>query len=171
MRFVQASSAEIFGLPDRSPQDESTPVRPVNPYGEAKARAHRAVGEHRERGKQDWLEIGNLEARRDWGWAPDFVEAMVLAARAEEPDDYVVATGESHSVREFAMAAFTHAGIADGADRLRVDASLTRPSDAAELTGDASRARARLGWKPTVSFAELVGRMVDADLGRGVSGG
>jgi GDPmannose 4,6-dehydratase len=206
VRFVQASSAEIFGLPDRSPQDERTPVRPVNPYGEAKALAHRALGEHREgglhavsailynhesprrperfvsrkitatvaaiaRGEAETLSLGNVEARRDWGWAPDYVEAMVLAARAEEPDDYVVATGESHSVREFAMAAFAHAGIDDGAERLRVDASLTRPSDAAELTGDASRARARLGWKPTVSFAELVGRMVDADLGRGVSGG
>jgi GDPmannose 4,6-dehydratase len=199
VRFVQASSAEIFGRPDRSPQDEGTPVRPVNPYGEAKALAHRAVAEHRERGlhavsailynhesprrpvtfvtrkitstvaaiargEAETLVLGNLDVRRDWGWAPDHVDAMVRAARAEEPDDYVVATGESHAVRELALAAFAHAGVTDGADRLRTDAALTRPTDAPDLTGDASRARERLGWKPTLTFPEIVARMVDADL-------
>ncbi|RYP85223.1 GDP-mannose 4,6-dehydratase [Nocardioides guangzhouensis] len=199
VRFVQASSAEIFGRPDRSPQDESTPVRPVNPYGEAKALAHQAVAEHRERGlhavsailynhesprrpvtfvtrkitstvaaiargEAETLTLGNLDVRRDWGWAPDHVDAMVRAARAGRPDDYVVATGESHSVRELALAAFAHAGVTDGAARLRSDEALSRPTDALDLTGDASRARERLGWKPTLTFPEIVARMVDADL-------
>ena len=116
------------------------------------------------RGEAETLTLGNLDVRRDWGWAPDHVDAMVRAARAEEPDDYVVATGESHSVRELALAAFAHAGVGDGADRLRTDAALSRPTDAPELAGDASRARERLGWKPTLTFPEIVARMVDADL-------
>ncbi len=136
MRFVQASSAEIFGEPETSPQDESTPIRPVNPYGAAKAYAHLMVDVHRRRGlhavsailynhesprrperfvtrkitatvaaiaqgRADRLTLGNLDARRDWGWAPDYVDAMVRAARADEPRDYVVATGVGHTVRDF----------------------------------------------------------------------
>lgn len=201
VRFVQASSAEIFGQPDRSPQDERTPVRPVNPYGAAKAYAHLAVDVYRQRGlhavsavlynhesprrperfvtrkitatvaaiargEAETLTLGNLEARRDWGWAPDYVDAMVRAARAAEPADYVVATGEAHSVREFAATAFAHAGIDDWEARLRTDAQLTRPADATELAGDSTRARQRLGWSPSVDFAGLVARMVDADLAR-----
>ncbi|WP_139977477.1 GDP-mannose 4,6-dehydratase [Nocardioides litoris] len=200
-RVVQASSAEIFGEPVTSPQDESTPVRPLNPYGAAKAFAHLAVevwrgrGLHASsmvlynhesprrparfvtrkitstvaaiaRGEADRLVLGNLDARRDWGWAPDYVDALVRAARADEPDDYVVATGVSHSVRDFVAAAFTRAGVHDWERLVEVDQALVRPADATELVGDATRARTRLGWSPSVTFDELVGRMVDADLGQ-----
>jgi GDPmannose 4,6-dehydratase len=110
------------------------------------------------------LVLGNLDARRDWGWAPDYVDAMVRAARASSAEDFVIATGEAHSVRDFALAAFARVGITDGLSRIRVDPALVRPGDPPVLVGDASKARAVLGWQPTVSFEELVGRMVDADL-------
>ena len=115
------------------------------------------------------LTLGNLAATRDWGWAPDFVEAMVLAARADVPRDYVVATGESHSVEEFVAAAFRCAGITDWAPHVEVDPALFRPVDAQALTGDASRIRADLGWAPTVGFEEVVRRMVEADVERAAS--
>jgi GDPmannose 4,6-dehydratase len=110
------------------------------------------------------LVLGNLDARRDWGWAPDYVDAMVRAARATAADDYVVATGEGRSVRDFAAAAFARAGITDWEPLLVSDPALYRPADATELTGDASKARRELGWAPTVTFEEIVGSMVDADL-------
>jgi GDPmannose 4,6-dehydratase len=113
------------------------------------------------KGLEDELVLGNLGARRDWGWAPDYVDAMVRAARGAAPDDFVIATGEAHSVEEFALAAFARAGIEP---RIRVDPSLVRPGDPALLVGDASKARSVLGWAPTVGFEELVARMVDADL-------
>lgn len=112
-------------------------------------------------GLESELVLGNLEARRDWGWAPDYVDALVRAARAATADDYVIATGEAHSVEEFALAAFARAGVEP---RIRVDPSLVRTGDPALLVGDASKARDVLGWEPTVGFTELVGRMVDADL-------
>ena len=199
VRFVQASSAEVFGDAETSPQDESTPVRPNSPYGASKAFAHQLVGVYRgrglhavsailynhesprrpatfvtrkitrtaariARGLEHELVLGNLDARRDWGWAPDYVDAMVRAARHAEPDDYVVATGTAHSVRDFVAAAFERAGVADWEGRVRVDQAFVRPADAALQVGDATRARTRLGWVPTVGFSELVGRMVDADL-------
>lgn len=199
VRFVQASSAEIFGMPESSPQDEQTPLRPVNPYGAAKAYAHLAVGVYRARdlhavsailynhesprrpeqfvtrkitrgvaaivrGRQSRLVLGNLEARRDWGWAPDYVDALVRAARAERAQDFVVATGESHSVAEFVAAAFAHAGVEDWESFVEVDPELLRPVDAVELRGDPTRAREALGWSPSVGFTDLVGRMVAADL-------
>jgi GDPmannose 4,6-dehydratase len=116
------------------------------------------------RGRAERLVLGNLDARRDWGWAPDYVDAMVRAARAATADDYVVATGQGHSVRDFAAAAFARAGITDWEPLLVSDPALYRPADAADLTGDASKARHDLGWTPTVTFEEVVGRMVDADL-------
>lgn len=199
VRIVQASSAEIFGQPDHSPQTEHTPVRPLNPYGAAKAFAHLAVAVHRQRGvhasslvlynhesprrptrfvtrkitagvaaiaqgRAESLTLGNLDARRDWGWAPDYVDAMVRAARADSPDDYVIATGVGHTVRDFVAAAFRHAGISDWEGLVSSDAALTRPADATDLTGDASRARERLGWAPTVDFDGVVAAMVEADL-------
>lgn len=200
VRVLQASSAEIFGSPDRAPQDESTPIAPINPYGAAKAYAHHLVSVYRSRGlhastvilfnhesprrpdtfvtrkitraaamiargKQHRLSLGNLEARRDWGWAPDYVEAIRLAAEHDDPSDYVVATGHAHSVRDFAEAAFTHAGVNDWQDRIDVDAGLVRPTDARLQVGDATRAHERLGWTTTVDFKDMVGRMVDVDLG------
>jgi GDPmannose 4,6-dehydratase len=197
--FVQASSAEIFARTARVPQDETTPVRPLSPYGAAKAYAHHLVGVYRAqglrasscvlynhesprrpetfvtrkitagvariaRGLQDGLAMGNLDARRDWGWAPDYVQAMVLAARADRGRDYVVATGVSHSVRDFVAAAFAAAGIDDWEPLVSLDPRFVRPNDAPELVGNASRAREVLGWQPRVQFEEVVARMVRHDL-------
>ena len=112
---------------------------------------------------QEHLYLGNLDARRDWGYARDFVEAMWLMLQQDEPDDYVVATGEMHSVREFAEEAFDYAGL-DWEKHVRIDPRYYRPTEVDELLGDASRARDRLGWRPQVTFKELVHLMVDADL-------
>jgi GDPmannose 4,6-dehydratase len=200
VRVVQASSAEIFAGSGQVPQDETTPLAPLSPYGAAKAYAHHLVGVYRARGlgasscvlynhesprrpetfvtrkitagvariargRQDGLAMGNLDPRRDWGWAPDYVQAMVLAARADEARDYVVATGVSHSVREFVAAAFAAAGIDDWEPLVSLDPRFVRPSDAPELVGDAARARELLGWRPEVRFEEIVARMVRHDLG------
>jgi GDPmannose 4,6-dehydratase len=199
VHFVQASSAEIFGRTARVPQDETTPLRPLTPYGAAKAYAHHLVGVYRARGlhacscilynhesprrpetfvtrkitagaariargQQSELAMGNLDARRDWGWAPDYVAAMVLAQRDAVARDYVIATGISHSVRDFVAAAFRAVGIEDWEQYVTLDPRFARPSDAPELVGDAGRARQVLGWRPLVEFDELVGRMVQHDL-------
>ena len=110
------------------------------------------------------LSLGNLEARRDWGWAPDYVDAMVRAIRHPVADDYVIATGETHSVADFAEAAFRHAGITDWRAHVVVDPALVRPLDPAMQVGDATKARETLGWQPTVNFDQLVKNMVDHDL-------
>lgn len=198
VRCVQASSAEIFGDPAVSPQDESTPVRPVSPYGAAKAYAHHMARVYRGRGLHvascilfnhesprrpttfvtrkitaaaariardgGTLTLGNLDARRDWGWAPDYVDAMVRAARHGEPDDFVVATGTPHSVADFVETAFRRAGVDRWRDHVETDPAFVRPADAAQQAGDAGKARAVLGWEPTVDFTGLVHRMVDHDI-------
>jgi len=110
------------------------------------------------------LVLGNLEARRDWGWAPDYIDAMIRAARHQQALDYVIATGEAHSVRDFVASAFHEAGIEDWEPFVRTDPAFVRPAEAALQLGDPSLARAELGWAPSVSFDELVGRMVAADL-------
>lgn len=115
-------------------------------------------------GLQDRLFLGNLEARRDWGFAGDYVQAMWLMLQADAPDDYVVATGETHSVREFLELAADHAGV-DISNRIEIDPRYFRPTEVDVLVGDASRARQKLGWKPSVSFEQLVKMMVDSDLG------
>jgi GDPmannose 4,6-dehydratase len=114
-------------------------------------------------GLQEKLYLGNLEARRDWGYAPDYVEAMWLMLQAAEPEDFVIATGVAHSVREFVEAAFEHAGL-EWEPHVEIDERYFRPSEVDVLLGDASRAAERLGWKPKVSFDELVKIMVDADI-------
>ena len=199
VRVVQAGSAEIFGNPPTSPQDESTPIAPVSPYGAAKAFAHHLVSVYRgaglfassvilynhesprrpetfvtrkitstvaaiSRGEATELVLGNLDARRDWGWAPDYVDAMVRAARAAEPSDYVIATGEAHSVADFVAAAFARVAVPDWQSYVRVDPAFVRPVDAVELVGNSSRAREKLGWAPTLRFDEIVALMVEADL-------
>jgi len=111
------------------------------------------------------LRLGNLEAKRDWGFAGDYVEAMWRMLQQPEPDDYVVATGENHSVRELVEVAFARVQL-DWQKYVAFDASLRRPAEVDTLIGDPSRARAILGWKPRVSFQELVHMMVDADLAR-----
>jgi GDPmannose 4,6-dehydratase len=198
--FVQASSAEMFGDPDRTPQDESTTIRPLSPYGAAKAFAHHLTRVYRSRGLHavgcilfnhesprrpatfvtrkitaeaarigvdgsGTIRLGNLDARRDWGWAPDYVDAMVRAARHPIADDFVLATGQTHSVREFAEVALRRAGVGDDwARHIEVDPQFIRPQDAQALVGDASKARRVLGWRQTVVFEEVVARMVDNDL-------
>jgi GDPmannose 4,6-dehydratase len=111
------------------------------------------------------LHLGNMEAKRDWGYAGDYVRAMWQMLQQPEPDDYVIATGETHSVREFCEAAFGHVGL-DYKDHVVIDPALVRPAEVDLLVGDASRARARLGWEPSVKFHELVEMMVDADMAR-----
>jgi GDPmannose 4,6-dehydratase len=201
IRFVQASSAEIFGMPMESPQTEATRIAPVNPYGAAKAYAHHLVAVYRARGLHassvilynhesprrpetfvtrkitagaariargdaDELVLGNLDPVRDWGWAPDYMDAMARAARAAVPDDYVVATGEGHSVREFVAAAFTAAGVTDWEKYVRMDRQFVRPVEGTVMIGDPTRTGYRLGWRPSVTFEEVVARMVAADLGQ-----
>jgi GDPmannose 4,6-dehydratase len=117
-------------------------------------------------GLEDHVELGNLDARRDWGFAGDYTRAMQLIVRAEEPDDYVIATGVARTVRQFAEAAFDAVGL-DWREHVRYDDALVRGStEARDLVGDASKARERLGWAPEVAFDELVRLMVEADVAR-----
>lgn len=198
VRFLQASSCEIFGDSAPAPQSEATPIAPVNPYGAAKAYAQHAVGFARAQGAfassvilynhesprrplnfvtrkitngvariaaglQSELRLGNLEAKRDWGWAPDYVDAMVRVIEAEAPSDFVVATGVTHTVRDFVAAAFEAAGIADWEQFVVIDERFYRPVDAAETRGDASKLRSALGWAPTKDFTAIVASMVAED--------
>jgi len=198
-RFVQASSAEMFGMPAQVPQTESTPINPTSPYGAAKAYAHSLVNVYRtagvwassvilynhesprrpenfvtrkitaaaariSRGLQDTLELGNLDARRDWGWAPDYVDALHRVASADEPGDFIVATGTDHSVEEFVAAAFARAGIPNWRDHVTVSQEFLRSGDAPRQVGDASKIREQRGWSPTVDFDGIVAAMVDNDL-------
>ena len=200
IRFYQASSSEMFGKVEESPQHERTLLWPRAPYGVSKVFAHHMTINYRESygmhassgilfnhesprrgpefvtrkisqavaaihlGRRDELVLGNLDARRDWGFAGDYVEAMWLMLQQEDPDDYVIATGEAHSVRDFVTAAFAHVGVSDWEPFVRQDPRFLRPAEVDRLVGDASKARAVLGWKPRVGFDELVATMVDADI-------
>ncbi len=115
-------------------------------------------------GLQDKLVLGDLEPRRDWGFAGDYVKAMWMMLQQDEPDDYVVATGETHSVREFVDAAFRHVGLDDWERYVTQDERFFRPAEVDLLVGDATKARTKLGWKPEVDFHSLVAMMVDHDL-------
>ena len=198
VRFLQASSAEVFGDPATVPQTEKTTHMPITPYGAAKDFAHRMVQVYRHRGmfasaailynhesprrpetfvarkitravaaiaggSTDRLTLGNIDALRDWGYAPDHVEGLLTIMRAEMPGDFVVATGEARSVRDFVRAAFAVVGIEDWEAHVTIDPALYRPADPRALVGDASRLRS-LGWRPSVTFEELVRIMVAADL-------
>ena len=114
--------------------------------------------------KQKKFKLGNINARRDWGFAGDYVEAMWLMLQQKNPDDYVIATGESHSVEEFLTLATEFADLGDWHDLVDIDKSLLRPTDIGELVGDASKARKQLAWKPKMSFRDLVKSMVEYDL-------
>ncbi|MBI4419502.1 MAG: GDP-mannose 4,6-dehydratase [Gemmatimonadetes bacterium] len=200
-RFYQASSSEMFGKVDRSPQDESTPYHPRSPYGVAKVYGHHITVNYRESygmyavsgilfnhesprrglefvtrrisdgvariklGLAQALRLGNLDAKRDWGFAGDYVDAMWRMLQQPGPDDYVVGTGETHAVREFAQLAFQHVGL-DWEKCVRVDPALVRPAEVDVLQANPAKARRVLGWKPTVTFAGLVKMMVDADIAR-----
>ena len=199
LRLYQASSSEIFGATTQSPQSETTPFRPHNPYGVAKLYGHLMLAAYRERygmhlssgiaynhesprrppefvtrkvtraaaaiklGLQDELRVGDLSATRDWGYAGDYVEAMWLMLQQDEPDDYVIATGETHTVREFCQLAFDHVGL-DWEKYVVVDEKFFRPAEVDLLVGDASKARKVLGWEPRTTFEDLVRLMVDADV-------
>ncbi len=114
-------------------------------------------------GQATELRLGNLDSQRDWGWAPDYVRGMWRMLQEAEPDDFVLATGETHSVEEFCRIAFAHVGR-DYRDHVVVDPRFMRPAEVDFLLGDATKARERLDWSPTVSFADMIGTMVDADL-------
>jgi len=118
---------------------------------------------HIKAGLQDKLYLGNLDAKRDWGYAKEYVEAMWLMLQQERPDDYVIATGETHSVREFLEAAFSYAGL-DWRPHVEIDPRYYRPTEVDMLVGDASKAKRQLGWEPKTRFADLVKLMVDADI-------
>lgn len=198
-KFYQASSSEMYGKVQETPQKETTPFYPRSPYAAAKVFGYWMTKNYREAygmfacngilfnhesprrgeqfvtrkitraiaaikaGRQDKLYLGNLEAKRDWGYAPDYVEAMWLMLQHREPDDFVIATGETHSVREFLAEAFGHVGL-DWKKYVEIDNRFFRPTEADILLGDATKARTVLGWKPTVTFKELVRIMVEADL-------
>ena len=198
-KFLHVGSSELFGRPEQAPQSESTPFRPVTPYGVAKAFASQMVQVYRDShklfacnaicynhesprrgesfvtrkitrgvaaiaaGKADHIALGSLESRRDWGYAPEYVEAMWRMMQHPTPDDYVLATGTAHSIVEFLEAAFGVVGL-DWSDYVRVDQRFVRPSEVQQLVGDASHAKQALGWQPKTSFKELVAIMVRHDL-------
>lgn len=199
-RFYQASSSEMFGNAVEAPQRETTPFRPVSPYGVAKVYAYWMTVNYRESygvfacngilfnhesprrgetfvtrkitrgiadllaGRTEKIYLGNLEARRDWGYAPEYVEAMWRMLQQDTPEDYVIGTGESHAVREFVAEAFRLVGITDWERSIRLDSRYLRPLEVNHLQADAGKAKRQLGWQPTVKFHELVRIMLEADL-------
>lgn len=201
IRFFQASSSEMFGRVEESPQTEHTHFSPRNPYGIAKLYAHWCTVTYRETynlfacsgilynqasprcgsqflirkvtegaarisaGLARELKLGNLDASRDWAFAGDCVEAMWLMLQQPVPEDYIVATGKSHTVQDACDVAFSHVGLR-WQDHVVVDPALVRPAERANLIGDASKANRALGWAPRVGFEELVRSMVDADVRR-----
>ncbi len=201
IRFYQASSSEMFGKVQESPQNEDTPFYPRSPYGVAKVYGHWLTVNYRESydiyavsgilfnhesprrghefvtrkisdgaariklGLMDKLRLGNLDARRDWGFAGDYVHAMWLMLQQDEPEDYVIATGKTHSVKDFCEFAFKRVGL-DYRDHVEVDDRFIRPAEVDTLTGDSSKACKNMGWEPEVDFESLVSMMVDSDLVR-----
>lgn len=216
VRFYQASTSEMYGKVQETPQTEKTPFYPRSPYAAAKLYSYWITVNYRESygifasngilfnhesplrgetfvtrkitraaariklGLQKKLYLGNLEAKRDWGFAGDYAEAMWLIVNHTRPDDFVIATGETHSVREFVEAVFREIGITlewrgsgvdergidteTGEERIAVDSRYFRPSEVDFLLGDSSKARADLDWQPKVDFHELVGMMVREDI-------
>ena len=115
-------------------------------------------------GLSDYITLGNLDSKRDWGYSPDYVESMWLMLQQDEPDDYVIATGVNHTIREFLDAAFQHIGVVHWDKYVRQDARFMRPAEVAVLCGDATKAREKLGWIPKTSFEEMVSKMVANDI-------
>jgi GDPmannose 4,6-dehydratase len=199
--FYQASSSEMFGKVQETPQKETTPFYPRSPYGVAKVYGHWITVNYREsynlfavsgilfnhesprRGlefvtrkiaravariklkKQDKLALGNLESKRDWGYAPDYVEAMWLMLQQDQPEDFVVGTGKTWSVADCCEAAFKVVGL-NWKDYVVTDKSLFRPAEVDLLRADPSKTKAKLKWAPKTSFAEMMKIMVEADLKR-----
>ena len=199
-RYYQASSSEMFGKVQATPQTEKTPFHPRSPYGVAKVYGHWITINYRESydlfavsgilfnhesprrglefvtrkishgvarihlGQANSIALGNLDAKRDWGFAGDYVEAMWMMLQHSEPDDFVIATGENHSVEEFVVEAFKVVGIDDWKKYVKVSKEFMRPAEVDFLIGDASKAQKTLGWKQKVSFKELVKMMVESDI-------
>jgi len=199
IRFFQAGSSEMFGKVNETPQRETTPFHPRNPYGVAKVYGHWITVNYRQcldmfacsgilfnhesprrglrfvtrkithavakikLGLADELRLGNLKAIRDWGYAGDYVRAMWSMLQQDESDDYVIGTGEAHSVQEFVETAFSHVGL-DWREHVTFDSRFDRRADADLLLADSSKAREKLDWRPDTSFARLVETMVDADM-------
>ncbi len=162
--FITRSYRRRYGLHASSGilYNHESPRRPLDFVTRKISHAAAAISLGLERD----VSLGNLDARRDWGYAGDYVRAMWLMLQQDEPDDYVIASGASHSVRDLVECAFAHAGL-EWQDHVRIDESLVRgKAELHDLVGDASRARERLGWSPTVDFDELVHLLVDADLER-----
>ncbi len=215
-RFSQASTSEMFGLVQETPQRETTPFYPRSPYGAAKVYAYWITVNYREAygmfscngilfnhesplrgetfvtrkitravariklGFQDKIYLGNLDAKRDWGHAADYVKAMWLMLQQDQPEDFVIATGQTRTVREFVENAFTEIGVeiawrgqgidevgydnASGQVRVEIDSRYFRPTEVELLLGDPAKAKAILGWEAETSFAEMVKTMVATDL-------
>jgi len=199
IRFYQASTSELFGKAQETPQSETTPFYPRSPYGVSKLYAHWITINYREsfnmfacagilfnhesprrglefvtrkithavarikHGIDEELRLGNLDARRDWGFAGDFVQAMWLMLQQDKPDDFVIATGETRTIREFCQVAFDRAGL-DWENYVVIDERFFRPAEVNILLGDAAKASETLGWKPETSFEKMVQLMVDHDL-------
>lgn len=200
-KFYQASSSEMFGLVQETPQKETTQFHPRSPYGIAKTFAHHTTVHYREAydiyacsgilfnhegenrghefvtrkitsnlaqiklGKITKFSLGSLDPKRDWGYAGDYVEAMWMMLQRGIPDDYIIATGESHSVKDFLELAMKKLDLGDDLSKyVDFDASQKRPSEVDHLIGDASKAKELLGWVPTTSFDRLVEIMVENDL-------
>lgn len=215
-RFYQASTSEMFGLVQETPQSETTPFYPRSPYGAAKVYAYWITVNYREAygmfscngilfnhespvrgetfvtrkitravariklGFQEKIYLGNLDAKRDWGHAVDYVRAMWLMLQQDEPEDFVIATGQTRTVREFVENAFAKIGVeiawrgsgideigfdkADDTIRVEVDSRYFRPTEVDLLLGDPAKAKKKLGWEPEISFADMVSSMVAEDL-------
>jgi GDPmannose 4,6-dehydratase len=216
VKFYQASTSELYGKVQETPQSEKTPFYPRSPYGVAKLYAYWIVTNYREAynmfacngilfnhesprrgetfvtrkvtrsvskialGQMEYFELGNLDSQRDWGHAKDYVEAMWMMLQQEKPEDFVIATGETHSVREFVEMAFRHVNktirwegsaedevgieVETGIVRVKINKKYYRPTEVDLLLGDSTKARNLLGWKPSVNFQELVKDMMESDL-------
>ena len=213
-KFYQASTSELYGLVQETPQKETTPFYPRSPYGVAKLYAYWITVNYREaynlfacngilfnhespirgetfvtrkitmamakikQGMQESLSLGNLDAKRDWGHAKDYVEAMWLMLQQEKPEDYVIATGKQHSVRQFIEEVAKHldmeitwqgskeneVGLWNGKSIIKVNPKYYRPTEVETLLGDATKAKQQLNWQPKISFKELVTEMIQSDL-------
>jgi GDPmannose 4,6-dehydratase len=213
-KFYQASTSELYGLVQETPQKETTPFYPRSPYGVAKLYAYWITVNYREaynlyacngilfnhespvrgetfvtrkitiamakikQGLQEYLSLGNIEAKRDWGHAKDYVEAMWLMLQQDKPEDYVIATGKQFSVRQFIEEVAknlemeitwqgseeTEVGLWNGKIIIKVDPKYYRPAEVETLLGDAIKAKQQLNWQPKISFKELVAEMIQSDL-------
>lgn len=204
-KFYQASSSEMFGKVQETPQKETTPFWPRSPYGVAKMYGHWITINYRESfnlfacsgilfnhesprrgmefvtrkvanaaariklGLQYELRMGNLDAKRDWGFAGDYVKAMWLMLQQETPDDYVISSGETHTVEELLEIAFNYVGL-NWRDYVVIDEKFVRPAEVDLLLGDCSKAKERLGWELEVGFKELIEMMVESDLSKNAKG-